>query len=65
MNKLKAHLSSSGRTQSQLANAIGISRAYMSEIVNGSKVPSLTLAFAIERETSGAVPASSWVEDAA
>ena len=44
-----------------LAEAIGISPSYLSDIKKGNRVPSLRVAFAIEDATEGAVPARSWV----
>ncbi len=44
-----------------LAQAVGISQSYLSDIKNGNRVPSLRVAFAIEDATQGAVPARSWV----
>lgn len=65
MTSLRVHLEQSRTPQSQLAAALGISRGYMSELVGGTKTPSLELAFAIEEATGGAVPARSWLPDAA
>lgn len=48
-------------TQASFAARLGISASYMSDIINGKKRPSLDLAFEIERETEGFVPASTWV----
>ena len=50
---------------SALARAVGISASYLSDIKKGNRVPSLRVAFAIERATNGAVPAKSWVKDEA
>ena len=61
MTQLLAHLTTTGETQSALAKRLGISRSHMNELAAGIKGPSLELAFAIERATMGAVPASSWV----
>ena len=44
-----------------LAEAIGISPSYLSDIKKGNRVPSLRVAFAIEDATEGTVPARSWV----
>lgn len=51
-------------TQAELARRIGHDRSNFNRIVNGSAKPTLDVAVAIERETAGAVPASSWVEAA-
>ncbi|WRH62073.1 MAG: helix-turn-helix transcriptional regulator [Fuscovulum sp.] len=61
MTKLRTFLSQSGTTQAELAKEVGVSRPYMSELVGGTKIPSLENAVAIERATNGAVPASSWI----
>ena len=62
MTQLAAHITATGQSQAALASDLGISRSHMSELVSGAKKPSLDLAFAIERATGGAVPASSWVD---
>jgi DNA-binding transcriptional regulator YdaS (Cro superfamily) len=46
-----------------MAAAVGVSRGYFSELVGGTKRPSLELAVAIERATGGAVLATSWVPE--
>ncbi|WP_434612117.1 helix-turn-helix transcriptional regulator [Tabrizicola sp. M-4] len=63
MTHLGTHISETGKSQAALAKDLGISRSHMSELVSGAKKPSLELAFAIERATGGAVPASAWVDD--
>lgn len=63
MSLLQAYIAASGTKQSALAETLGVSRGYLSELVGGTKKPSLDLAFAIQRATDGAVPASSWVEE--
>ncbi len=55
----------SGQTRTQWADRLGISRSYLSDILNGNKMPGLVLAAQIERETGGAVMAASWVPEAA
>ena len=64
MKMLHHFITQNGTTQAKLAEAIGVSRGYMSELVGGTKTPSLETAFAIERATNGAVPAYSWIEGA-
>lgn len=44
-----------------LAQAVGISNSYLSDIKKGNRVPSLRVAIAIEDATEGAVPARSLV----
>ncbi|WP_083783465.1 helix-turn-helix domain-containing protein [Maritimibacter alkaliphilus] len=65
MDSLARYLREGSIRQRVFAEQIGCSSSYLSEILSGRKIPSLTLAFAIERETKGAVPASSWVKNAA
>ena len=62
MTKLHKFLTATKTTQTRIAAAVGVSRGYMSELVAGSKTPSLGVAVGIERFSCGAVPASSWVE---
>lgn len=45
-----------------LAEAVGISPSYLSDMKKGNRVPSLRVAFAIEEATDGAVPARSWLK---
>jgi transcriptional regulator with XRE-family HTH domain len=44
-----------------LAEAVGISQSYLSDMKKGNRTPSLRVALAIEDATNGAVPARSWV----
>lgn len=64
------YITQCGEKRTVIAARLGISKSYLSDILNGNKTPSLDLAFRIERLTNGAVPASSWIatpdqEDAA
>jgi transcriptional regulator with XRE-family HTH domain len=54
-NYLKKHKANA------LAQEVGISQSYLSDIKKGNRVPSLRVAFAIEDATQGFVPARSWV----
>ena len=45
-----------------LAQAVGMSPSYLSDMKKGNRVPSLKVAFAIEDATQGAVPARGWVQ---
>jgi len=61
-------ITSMGIPRRAIADQLGISTAYLSQLESGKKRPSLDLAFRIERLTGGAVPAASWTqaqEDAA
>ena len=51
----------SGQNRAAWADRLSISRSYLSDILNGNKIPSLELATKIERATAGAVMASSWI----
>ncbi|WP_367998669.1 helix-turn-helix transcriptional regulator [Shimia thalassica] len=57
----------SGLSRTDWAKRLEISKSYMSDLLNGKRIPSLEVAVRIERATGGAVPASSWInsEDAA
>ncbi len=61
MTQLRDFLATTKTKQSDLAKRLGVSVAYMSELVNGSKSPGYELAFRIEDATSGAVSARSWL----
>ena len=65
MQTLKSFLDLNGLRQAALARTLGISRAYMSELVKGVKFPGRDLAVKIERETGGAVPVCCWKHTAA
>ena len=54
---LDEYISTTGRSASELAADLGISRSYLSEIRHCKATPSLKLAFAIERATDGLVSA--------
>jgi hypothetical protein len=45
-----------------LAEAVGISQSYLSDMKKGNRSPSLRVAVAIEDATDGAVPARSWLK---
>ncbi|GAA6190872.1 helix-turn-helix transcriptional regulator [Phaeobacter sp. NW0010-22] len=53
----------SGETRAAWAKRLGVSRSYMSDLLNGNRIPSLELAAKIERLTAGKVTAVSWVEE--
>lgn len=61
MSTLSDYLKSNQILQQDFAKRIGATQATVSRLAKHSIMPSLTLAVAIERETNGAVPASSWV----
>jgi transcriptional regulator with XRE-family HTH domain len=47
-------------TRDELAERLGLSRSHADAICRGARRPSLELALAIEKLTSGAVPAWLW-----
>jgi transcriptional regulator with XRE-family HTH domain len=61
MQHLSQYIKDAGMTQRAFAAAVNIAPGHLSEIITGKKLPGLALAFAIERQTLGQVPASSWV----
>ena len=62
MSSLTQHLTSHGLTQRAFAARIGVDPSIVSRLCANLMTPSLHLAIQIERETNGAVPASSWVD---
>jgi len=60
---LRASIIASGLSREQFAAKAGISRSYLSLLEAGKKQPSLEVAVRIERLTSGAVLAASWVPE--
>lgn len=64
MSTLSTYLKANGVTQEAFAEQIGVSQAHIAKIC-GVKKPSLAVALRIERATDGAVPASSWIQEAA
>lgn len=63
MSTLSDYLKANQILQQDFAKRIGATQGTVSRLAKQSMVPSLALAVAIERETNGAVPASSWVCD--
>lgn len=52
-----------GKRNAEFARRLGISDAFLSQLLSGKRRPSLDLAFKIERATAGLVPASVWASD--
>jgi DNA-binding XRE family transcriptional regulator len=65
MTHLKTHLNQTGTSQAALACLIGVSRPYMSQLVGGTRLPSLPVARKIAQATRDAVPITSWPNIAA
>jgi plasmid maintenance system antidote protein VapI len=59
---LKEYIKSSGKSQRVWARELAVAESHLSALMNGKKVPSLDLAVRIQRQTSGAVSAESWVK---
>ena len=55
----------SGLTQHEWSRRLGVSKGHLSQLVSGSKKPSLDLALRIAAMTDGAVPVESWARPAA
>ena len=62
MSTLASFLEANGKSQRKFAAEIDVDPSIVSRLCKAQMRPSLDLAFAIERVTGGAVPASSWVE---
>lgn len=60
MHTLSDYLRENRIRQCDFAAELGVTQATVSRIVRRVKLPSLELAFAIQRATKGAVPVSSW-----
>jgi len=60
---LKDFIKASGESQAIWAGRLKVGRGYLSELINGNRRPSLTVAVRIERATDGAVPATIWIAD--
>jgi transcriptional regulator with XRE-family HTH domain len=58
------YIRTSGQNRATWADRLGVSRSYLSDLLNGNKTPSLELAVQIERVTQGAVPAACWIPPA-
>lgn len=65
MSTLDEHLKQNNIRRRDFAAEIGVHESVLSRFCNGLARPALDTAFAIERATNGAVPASSWVDDQA
>lgn len=62
---LTEYIDAEGRTRHWLAEQLGISRGYLSQLESGARVPSRTLALLIERVTGGAVVMVASADDGA
>lgn len=57
---LAEYLDAAKLSRLDLARRLGVTDSAVSRWATGERCPSVTFAFAIERETGGAVPAASW-----
>jgi transcriptional regulator with XRE-family HTH domain len=64
MTTLAAYLSDQNTSQKAFAVRLGVDPSIVSRLVKDLMRPSLELAVKIERETGGAVPATSWIPEA-
>lgn len=62
MTKLASYLDRADIRQADFAARVGASQGAISRLSQGKYAPSMKLAVAIERETNGEVPVSSWAE---
>lgn len=51
-----------GLTHQKMSDSIGISRAFLTQIINGSRFPSWRVQLQIERATNGRCPHGVWME---
>lgn len=63
MNALATYLKVKSLRQHDFAGRVGATQSTISKLSAGEVKPSLELAIAIERATSGAVPATSWISE--
>ena len=59
-NPLSRWIDGVGLKRLEFAVKVGISRVYLDQLCRDEKRASLKVAFAIQRETNGAVPAAYW-----
>lgn len=61
MEQLAQYIASRpGRTNAEWADALGVSRPYLHELLNGRRQPSLATAQRIAAATGGAVSITTW-----
>lgn len=64
MNKLKTYLKISKNSQREFAEMIGTTPNNLNSLINGKSLPSLKLAYEIEKMTGGLVKMHDWlIED--
>ena len=61
MSKLSEHIKGHpGKTMSEWAGFLGVSRPYLYQLVDGTRYPSLPVAMRIAKATNDAVPVTAW-----
>ena len=63
MKTLAAWMQEAGLRDREVADAIGVERSTVTYVRLGKRSPSLRVAVAIERLTSGVVTVQSWIKD--
>jgi len=63
MSDLKTHLKNKKKKQSDFAKDIGVTQNTINVLVNGKSMPSLRLAYKIERATGGLVTLYDWISE--
>lgn len=62
MHILTSYRKSKGISQRAFAEAVDVDQSIVSRLETGDMRPSLSLALRIDKETSGAVPVTTWAE---
>lgn len=61
MQNLREHIEAApDRSRAEWADAFGISRPHLYALLDGTRMPSFTVARKIERATNGKVPIGAW-----
>jgi transcriptional regulator with XRE-family HTH domain len=63
MNALHRYAAETAKTHAELAEEIGLSRSYVTEILSGTRRPGRKAIEKIADATNGAVPAQSWFDE--
>lgn len=63
-NALAVYLEEEGLVQKVFAQKVGVSQTTLTLILRGERMPSLEVAFQIEKVTKGKVKASDWLKQA-
>jgi len=63
VNKLAKYLKHINKTQREFANEIGTTPNNLSSLIKGKSMPSLRLAYEIEKKTGGLVTVYDWIPE--